>query len=139
MFRRILVPLDLSDRGTRALRTALALARGRRARVTLLHVIQGVPNLPARELREFYRGLVEASERRLAAAARLFTARRVSVITEVVIGDPADEIVRRAARDRADLLIMRSHRVRPGRAATGWGTTSYKVGILCRCPVLLIK
>jgi hypothetical protein len=25
------------------------------------------------------------------------------------------------------------------RRGMGWGTTSYKVGILCRCPILLLK
>jgi hypothetical protein len=34
---------------------------------------------------------------------------------------------------------MGSHKVNPKRRGMGWGTTSYKVGILCRCPILLVK
>jgi nucleotide-binding universal stress UspA family protein len=56
----------------------------------------------------------------------------------VRIGAPAAEIVRAASRKRVDLVIMGSHRVRPGRMG-GWGTTSYKVGIFCQCPILLVK
>ena len=49
MFTHILVPIDLGDRNARALRTALELARRSRTRVTLLHVVQSVPNLPPAE------------------------------------------------------------------------------------------
>ena len=55
------------------------------------------------------------------------------------VGEPAREIVRAAARGRADVIVMGSHRVDPKRQGAGWVTTSYKVGILCRCPILLVK
>jgi nucleotide-binding universal stress UspA family protein len=71
--------------------------------------------------------------------AKRFTAREVPVDTVVCIGEPAREIVRLAAGRRTDLIVMGSHKVRAGRWATGWGTISYKVGIFCRCPVLLVK
>jgi len=138
-FRNILVPIDLSVRTERTLRVALALARAHRARVTLLHVVQTVPNIAPAELRDFYLQLTAKADRKLRAAARRFAARRVPVRTELCLGDPAEEIVRAAEKRRADLLVVGSHRVRPGRRATGWGTTSYKIGIFCRCPVLLIK
>ena len=38
-----------------------------------------------------------------------------------------------------DLIILGSQKIDPARPGQGWGTTSYKVGILCRCPVLLVK
>ena len=116
MFKHILVPIDLSGRHARALTAALALARQSRARVTLLHVIQSVQNVPPGELGDFYRELARASLRKLERVAKRFQAKR-----------------------RADLVVMGSHEVRPGRPSTGWGTTSYKVGIFCRCPILLVK
>ncbi|MEK7701356.1 MAG: universal stress protein [candidate division NC10 bacterium] len=139
MFKHILVPIDLSDRNARALTAALALARQSRARVTLLHVIQSVQSIPPGELGDFYRELARASLRKLERVARRFVAKRVGVRTELTIGEPAREIVRLAAKRRADLVVMGSHKVRPGRPSTGWGTTSYKVGVFCRCPVLLVK
>ena len=139
MFKRILVPIDLSDRNERTLRVALAVARQNRARVILLHVIQSVPDVHVGELRDFYERLEVSSVEKLTRAARRFMARRVRVDTEVFVGEPAREIVRLAARRRVDLIVMGSHTVRPGRPAAGWGTISYKVGIFCRCPVLLVK
>jgi nucleotide-binding universal stress UspA family protein len=139
MFKHLLVPTDLSDRNQRAIRTALALARQTHARVTLLHVIQSVPDLPFGELRDFYERLETASVEKLARIARRFAAQRVPVDTEVCIGEPARDIVRVAVKDAIDLIVMGSHTVRPGRPATGWGTTSYKVGVFCRCPILLVK
>ena len=139
MFRHVLVPLDLGGRHTSALRTARALTRPGRGRVTLLHVIQRIDHVPEPELRAFYRRLEEAAQRRLAAAARAFAAARIAVRAEVAVGSPAEEIIRFAQAGRVDLIVMRSHRVEPGRRTRGFGTTSYRVGLVCRCPVLLVK
>jgi nucleotide-binding universal stress UspA family protein len=139
VFSRILVPTDLTDRAARSLKLALALAQDRPASVTLVHVVQQVPGLPPGEMRAFYDRLVKKSRRGLARAAKLFAARGITVRSEVLVGEPAREIVRAAAAARADLIVMGSHRVNPKRRGMGWGTTSYKVGILCRCPILLVK
>jgi len=139
VFKVILVPINLGDGQGRVLVTARDLASQSRARVILLHVIHRVPDLPVNELRGFYRRLETTSRRRLALAAQEFAARGVPVRAEVSIGDPAQEILRVAAAEKVDLLVMGSHRVEPRRGGRGWGTTSYKVGLLCRCPVLLVK
>ena len=139
VFPRILVPTDLSDRNARPLKLALELARGGQATVTLVHVVQQVPGLPPGEMRAFYDRLVERSRRRLASAAKLFAARGITVRSQILIGEPAREIVRAAAATRADVIVMGSHKVNPKRRGMGWGTPSYKVGILCRCPILLLK
>ena len=139
MFAHILVPVDLGDRNARALRTALELARRSGARVTLFHAVQSVPNLPPGELGGFYARLARAATRKLEAVARRFVRAGVRVQTEQSIGEPAREIVRLASRRHADLVVLASHRVRPGQAAAGLGTTSYKVAIFCACPVLLVK
>ena len=134
-----MVPVDLSDRNERALRAALALAREASSRVTLFHVIQRVAGLAPGELEEFYRLLVERSERKLRKVARSFTRNGLEVSTQVRIGEPATEIVRAAVREAVDLVVMGSHKVKPGRRERGWGTTSYQVGIFCQCPILLVK
>jgi nucleotide-binding universal stress UspA family protein len=132
------VPIDLSERNERQLRAASVLAERGRARVTLLHVIEQVRHLPVAELRPFYVRLENASRRRLAVAAKQFAA-GAPVRTLVRVGDPSREIVRVAARRRVDLIVMGSHKPDPARPGGGWGTTSYKVGLLCACAVLLVK
>lgn len=139
MFRRVLVPVDLSPDGARPVRVAAALAASHRSRVTLLHVIQRIEGIPAAELRGFYATLEATARRRLEALARRMAGRARAVRCEVLVGDPATDIARLAARRRMDLIVMGSHRVEPGRPGHGLGTASYRTAILCRCPVLLVK
>ncbi|MGH7894988.1 MAG: universal stress protein [Candidatus Binatia bacterium] len=140
MFKHILVPVDLSAKNTRALAVARELAEREHARVTLLHVIQRVEHIPLTEMQAFYRRIGKHAERKVRLAAARFARQGVKVLHAVLIGTPAAEIVRHAEMNKVDLIVMKSHEVtnlaRPGQ---GLGTTSYKVAILCRCPVLLVK
>ena len=139
-FAHLLVPLDLSTKNERTLTIALDVAAQNRAQVTLLHVIQRIEGVPQTALRDFYRRLKERAHKRLTLAARCFLARDLQTTPAVVFGVPAREIVRYAEAKKADLIVINSHEVvdlaRPGE---GLGTTSYKVAILCRCPVMLVK
>jgi len=140
MFKRILVPLDLSARNTRALAVVLEMAQRNRARVTLLHVIERIEHIPLGEMQSFYRRLETHARRRLELAARRFASKGVKVEPVVLIGTPARDIVRHAQANKVDLIVMSSHKITsPARPGYGLGTTSYRVGILCRCPVLLVK
>jgi nucleotide-binding universal stress UspA family protein len=137
VFKHLLVPIDLSDQNARLLDVALSLARANDARVTLLHVVHRIAHASLREFRSFYQEVRRKSHRRLDAAARRFAAAGVPVQTAVIIGEPAREIVRASGTRGVDLVVMGSHKVEPG--GRGWGTTSYKVGIACPCPILLVK
>jgi nucleotide-binding universal stress UspA family protein len=139
MFRHVLVPLDLGATSPRAVAIARGLAADSRARVTLLHVVYRIGGIPAAELRGFYRRLEQASRKQLARVAASFIRRGLRVRGVVLLGDPAREIARFAAANRVGLIVMGSHRVDPGRVGRGLGTTSYKVSILCSCPILLVK
>ena len=139
MFKHILVPIDLSHRNERTLRIAVGLARITQSRVTLLHVIQGIAGVSTRELRTFYKALEQRSLRTLARAAKRFVDAEVAVRAIVVIGHPAREIIKAARGRRVALIVMGSHRVLLGHPGRGLGSTSYKVGIACRCPILLVK
>jgi nucleotide-binding universal stress UspA family protein len=137
VFKHLLVPIDLSDQNARLLDVALSLARANEAQVTLFHVVHRIAHASLREFQGFYRELRRKSHRNLDAAARRFAAAGVPVRTAVMIGEPAREIVRACGSRGVDLVVMGSHKVEPG--GRGWGTTSYKVGIACSCPILLVK
>ena len=139
MFTHLLVPLDLSRRNGPAIATAVALAAQNRARVTLIHVIDRIEYVPAAELRRFYAGLERRAQQVLTRVARAFARKRIPIRAIVLTGDPSREIVRWAAANGVDLIVLNSHAIDPRRSGHGWGTTSYKVGLLCRCPVLLVK
>jgi nucleotide-binding universal stress UspA family protein len=139
MFDHILVPLDLGRRNERALAAARQLAQPRGARVTLLHVIQRIEHIPFDDVRRFYERLEKSAHKKMAAAVRTLARGKARVRAEVVIGSPAEAIVRYAAQNRVDLIVLGSHKIDLAHPAAGWGTTSYKVGILCQCPVMLVK
>jgi nucleotide-binding universal stress UspA family protein len=139
MFRRIVVPTDLTDRARKALQLAVRLSDAGQSHIMLLHVIQTISGLGARELKPFYRTLEAKARSRMAALARGASRSRVRITAEIVHGARAEEIVRFAADRKADLIVLASHRVNPTMIGRDWGTISYKVGILAQCPVLLVK
>ena len=69
----------------------------------------------------------------------LAAAKGVSAKAEIRYGRRVDEILRTAAEQKIDLVVMSSHRLALRNPGENWGTISYKVGILSRCPVLLVK
>ena len=98
-----------------------------------------VAGVSTQELRNFYKTLEQRSQRSLARAAKRFVDAEVAVRVNVVIGNPAREIIKAATARKVALIVMGSHRVMRGRPGRGLGATSYKVGIACPCPILLVK
>jgi nucleotide-binding universal stress UspA family protein len=138
-FRHIVVPTDLTERTTRAVDLALQLASGRRPRVSLVHVIQTVPGLAFGDLEPFYRKLQAKADKQLSAMARETAGSGVEVDVRIAYGPRAETIIKTATACKADLIVLASHRVNPSAVGRDWGTISYKVGLLARCPVLLVK
>jgi nucleotide-binding universal stress UspA family protein len=139
MFKRILVPVDLTAKNKRALETAIRIALQNRGRVTLLHVIENVAQIPFNELKEFYDELAERALRKMRTLRRSLETRKIPVKQMILIGNRTDRIVRYASEQRIDLIILSSHKINMKKKGSDWGTISYKVAILARCPVLLVK
>ena len=139
MFKKILVPVDLSNRHQQALEIAARLAKESDGEVTLLHVIEIIPGLDLGEERDFYQRLEQAALDHLTQLGRYLEEHQVLRREEIVYGNRAPEIVRYAMETGVDLIVLSSHRIDPKDPAAGWGTVSYKVGILSQCPVLLVK
>jgi universal stress protein A len=136
-FRHILVPSDLTERTEKALQLARTLAEADTCRITLLHVIETIDGLPFDELKPFYSGLERKARSALSKLASSVDGTQTAA--EVVYGRRAEEVVRFAIANEADLIVLASHRVNPSAVDRDWGTISYKVGILAQCPVLLVK
>lgn len=138
MFRKMLVPVDLTEKNRRAVEVARNLAAEGGGEVTLLHVIETL-DLPFEELEDFYRRLEEKSRRAMEGLSEPLRAAGVPHSAQVVYGRRAEEIVAYAEENRFDLIVMNSHRVDLENPGSGWTTLSYKVAILGQCPVLLVK
>ena len=136
-FRHILVPTDLTARTEKALQLAAKLAVPETSRITLMHVIATIDGLEFDELKPFYERLERKARAGMTEMVRHADATRSECT--VVYGRTHEEIVRFAAANDVDLIVLASHRVNPSMASRDWGTVSYKVGILAQCPVLLVK
>jgi nucleotide-binding universal stress UspA family protein len=139
VFRRILVPVDFTPRSLRAARAAAKVAATTRAETTLLHVIERIDEGQSGALEAFYRKLESAARGKMKALLAPIAGKGLSVRAEILYGKPVGEILRFAQANRIDLIVMSSHKLPLRHSGESWGTVSYKVGILSRCPVLLVK
>ncbi|MFL6290864.1 MAG: universal stress protein, partial [Thermoanaerobaculia bacterium] len=63
----------------------------------------------------------------------------IPVYHEVIYGKRAEAIVRHAEEREVDLIVLSSHKVDRDHPALGVGAISYRIAIVARCPVLLVK
>ena len=141
-FHHILVPLSLTAKNNAAIDIAFDLAAHNKAAISLLHVVQVIESdtdPPDDETREFYERFRQRAASELESISRRFLEADIQCEVKVRTGDRLPEIVRFAHEHRVDLIVMSSHRVDPDRLAETWGTLSYKVSVLCECPILLVK
>jgi nucleotide-binding universal stress UspA family protein len=143
MFRKILVPVDFTDKNEPALAAALQTADntdpGQRGEVELLHVIETIEHIGFEEMSDFYRGLETRATAKLFALQDRFKEAGVTVRHEILFGRRAETIVRHAADRGVDLIVLSSHKVDREHPALGLGTISYRIAIVAGCPVLLVK
>lgn len=140
MFRNILVPVDFTLKNEASLNTALDLVRGQdSAKVTLLHVIETIEHVEFEEMKDFYHGLETRAAAKLFGMEERFKAAEVPVYHEILYGKRAEAIVNHAEEREMDLIVLSSHKVDRDHPALSVGTISYRIAIVARCPVLLVK
>jgi len=140
MFEKILVPVDFSPKNEAALTSAFELAaRSEKSEIVLLHVIETIDHLEFDEMAGFYHGLEARAAAKLHQMEERWAGRGVRMRHDVVFGRRAETVVRFAEENVVDLIVLSSHQVDADHPALGWGTISYKIAIVARCPVLLVK
>jgi nucleotide-binding universal stress UspA family protein len=118
--RHILVATDLSDNAAAALAVGVTTARALGARLHLLHVFTSVDD----------------DATRLLADAAAKAGSEVSVVATSA-GDPAREILRYAARQAIDLIVIGTHG-RTGVTRVLLGSVAERVVRGAHCPVLVV-
>jgi universal stress protein A len=139
--QKILVPVDFSERSTKALRYAASFARHFGAEILCLYVIEipyGAGEAGFVTETEMYRRNLhkEMKERMDEVIER--EAADVRVKGKVRSGAPYDEITRAAQDENADLIIIATH------GHTGFkrfflGSTAERVVRHAHCPVLVVR
>jgi len=139
MFQQILVPVDLTEKSRTAVELACEFATGSKASVTLLHVIETIEHVTFDEMKGLYMRLETSAKNGLKELSERFEDQGIPVNSVVTYGHRTQGVVEYAITNRADLIIMASHRVDPDRPGHDWSTISYGVAILAPCAVLLVK
>jgi nucleotide-binding universal stress UspA family protein len=138
VYEHFIVPVDLSQRNASAVETAKEFALLTKGRLTLLHVIETL-DLPYEEMADFYKRLEDEAAMKLESACETLVDSGLDFERQILLGDPATEIVEFAAQSSDSLIVLRSHSVDPSAPTLGWATLSYKVAILATSPILLVK
>lgn len=144
VYKTILCPVEFSDASTRALGYALSLAEETDAHLILLHVVEGsVEELSFDEIghlsvREYYRYLQEDALARLKAAVPEEARVWCKPDERVVTGKAYRAILKVAAEDHAEVIVMGVH----GKGALHrrlFGSTTHHVIREAGCPVLTLR
>jgi len=134
VINNILVAMDLTARGARALGRALRLRNQFDARLTVLHVVEEeLPESIAKRRTEEARAVIEAELRNLAQAADLD-----AITVEVAFGTDYAVIIRRANELDAGLTVLGTHRESPWRDLF-LGSTIERVLRQGDTPILTVK
>jgi nucleotide-binding universal stress UspA family protein len=139
MFKHILVPTDLTEKSLKALAVAVKMALQDESKLTLLHVIETIEDSDCEEFSDFYQKLARRARRKMNQMLTLYEDLELSIEREILYGKRLAEIIRFSHDREIDLIVVSSHRIDMENLSQGWGTISYKVSILSRCPVLLVK
>ncbi len=131
---RILVPLDFSPQSARALAYAEELARRFGAELLLLHVSELLAVVPGSDLIE---AKVLTAQRDLTLLAERLRESGLTASGTVRAGAAHAEIVRVAAAERSDLIVMGTHG-RGGLARALMGSVAERVVRRAGCPVLMV-
>lgn len=139
--RRVLVALDLGPASGPVLALAAEAARRFDARLTALHVIEGIDelrglNLPHVSYDEILPDLEGNARRRLGGFLREASAPREAEAA-VAVGEPYEEILEAAGALPADLVVLGTHG-RRGLERAIFGSTAERVVRAARVPVLTV-
>jgi nucleotide-binding universal stress UspA family protein len=143
VFARILYGADFSEAGGRAAEYALSLAQEANGSLTLLHVVDWMPDKSFAKYPQFdadaYRHVITSDARRQLEALVPDEARNwCEPDLRITCGKPYRQILRVAAEDKADLIVLGAH----GRGPIDrmlFGSTAQHVVRQSLCPVLTVR
>jgi len=143
-FKKIICPTDFSEPSYEAIKTAGEIAYHFGSELCLLNVVSPVPVIPMGEgagafnISLYQQELESSSKRALEEVVNHLEWKQLRARLIVLRGNAADEIVRTAQEENADLIVIATH------GKTGWrrfifGSVAEKVVRLAPCPVLTVQ
>lgn len=141
MVRHILVPLDGSRLAAAAVPYAVTLARACGARISLLAVVEPIPEhvgLPSAAVQESDERQVTESTAYLESIATALRALSLTVTTVVRHGDPANDILAYSEEAECSLVVMSTHG-RTGLERIRMGSVAQRIVRHAIIPILVVR
>jgi nucleotide-binding universal stress UspA family protein len=157
-YKRILVPHDCYKMSSEALRHAIDIAKpsSESSVIILLHVIQNfpVPHLLERPTRphekhktistsgylsNLYMQIKSRISEVLDEEEEMCAKQGIKVQTKIAVGRPADQILKFAEKEKIDLIVIGSRRLKGLSKVRALGSVSRNVAAKAPCPVLTVR
>lgn len=142
MYKKILVPVDGSDKSFKAAHHAAKIAEKMDGKITLFHVLPQPPSYYMRSVDNIHQIILHEAEKYasevMQATKKQLAGFRITIECQTVIGHAADEICRKAREENFDLIVIGSRGL--GELA-GYimGSVSNRVVRHAPCPVLVVR
>jgi universal stress protein A len=140
--RQILAPTDFSECSKQAVACAYEFAQAFGAKLVLLHVIEELPSyigfIPPGGAAMLIKDLERQGHLDLARVLPEADAAEVEVTRQVVVGSPSHEIVKVAAAEKVDLIVIATHG-RTGLSHLVMGSVAERVVRTAPCPVMTVR
>lgn len=144
MFSKVLVGLDGSDYSLKALDVAIDLAKKYQSQLILVHVVMrqiyaiNPPEAGILAGTAIVRELEAEGKMILAKGEETVRAQGLPVEVRLRQGVPAEELLRAAAEEKADLIVLGSRGLSQVKAFL-LGSVSDKVSHHAKCPTLIVR
>jgi nucleotide-binding universal stress UspA family protein len=140
---KILFPTDFSEGSSHALPYAVDLSKHYNARLYILHIIYDIfkatnSHIPHISADELYREMFEWAQKEIENCG-IEEIRRLSNVEKVVLkGIPYEEIIKFAAKEKVDMIVMGTYG-RAGLERFLFGSTAERVVRKAPCPVMTVR
>jgi nucleotide-binding universal stress UspA family protein len=151
MYKTILVPHAGTPAGDFALKHAIHQAKSSSSKIILLHVIEDFPHVPLftlhasqvtkikKELAEVTRDMKAVMEKEMTKRTETCKKSGIDSHLKVIVGLPAEEILKIVKNQKIDLIVMAKRRKLKGiKGLLTLGSVSRKIIENTSCPVLML-
>ena len=151
MYDTILVPHAGTPAGDLALKHAIHIAKSSSSEIIILHVIEDFPHVPLfslhasqvtkikKEIAQVTKEMKSAMEKEMAKRIETCKKNEIDSHLKVIVGLPAEEILKIVKNQKIDLIVMAKRRKLKGiKSLLTLGSVSRKIIEGTSCPVLMM-
>ena len=151
MYDTILVPHAGTPAGDLALKHAIHIAKSNSSKIFILHIVEDFPHVPVfflhssqakkvkKEVSEITKEMQATMEKKMIKQVEICKKNGIDSNLKVVVGLPAEEILKIVKNQKIDLIVMAKRRKLKGiKSLLTLGSVSRKIIENTSCPVLMV-